>query len=152
MNATNEVSKSMSVIQAAGGVVVDLSKGKPRYLLVHRPAYDDWSFPKGKLDTGEKHKEAALREVQEETGLVCEVLAKLSPVHYVTPAGRNKRVKYWLMAPVSGTFARNDEVDAVTWLKRSQAMSLVTYVHDQAVLVEAHLLAKELRAERPQSL
>lgn len=143
----------MSVIQAAGGVIVDLSKSKPRYLLAHRPGYDDWTFPKGKLDPGEKHKDAALREVKEETGLVCEILAKLSPVQYVTPAGRPKRVKYWLMAPVSGEFARNDEVDAVTWLKRSPAMSLVTYVHDQAVLVEAHMLAKELKAaERIQAL
>lgn len=138
----------MSMIQAAGGVVVDLSKGKPRYLIVHRPSYDDWSFPKGKLDTGEKHRDAALREVKEETGLLCTVLAKLSPVTYMTPNGNPKRVKYWLMEPDSGKFARNDEVDAVTWLKRSQAMSLITYVHDQAVLVEAHLLAKELRSER----
>lgn len=138
----------MSMIQAAGGVVVDLSKGKPRYLIVHRPSYDDWSFPKGKLDAGEKHRDAALREVKEETGLLCTVLAKLSPVTYMTPNGNPKRVKYWLMEPDSGKFARNDEVDAVTWLKRSQAMSLITYVHDQAVLVEAHLLAKELRSER----
>ncbi|MEM7093749.1 MAG: NUDIX hydrolase [Actinomycetota bacterium] len=141
-----------SMIQAAGGVVADLSRGKPRYLLVHRPAYDDWTFPKGKLDPEEKHRDAALREVKEETGLVCQPLAKLSPVQYTTPNGRPKRVKYWLMEPESGEFARNDEVDAVTWLKRSQAMSLLTYVHDQALLVEAHLLAKEIRSERKQAI
>lgn len=139
----------MSFIEAAGGVVVDMSKGKPRYLLVHRPGYDDWSLPKGKLEPGEKHSDAALREVKEETGLVCEVIQKLSPVQYKTPAKNRKRVKYWLMQPVSGEFVRNDEVDAITWLKRSQAMSLLTYVHDQAVLVEAHLLVKEIkRAEK----
>ena len=60
-----------AALQAAGGVLVDFSKGKPRYLLVHRPQYDDWTFPKGKLDTGERFRDAALREVKEETGLVC---------------------------------------------------------------------------------
>lgn len=138
----------MTTIHAAGGVVVDLSKGKPRYLLIHRPGYDDWTLPKGKLDDGERHRDAALREVKEETGLVCSVLAKLSPVSYTTPNGNPKRVKYWLMEPESGHFTRNDEVDAVTWLKRSAAMSLLTYVHDQALLVEAHLIAKEIRSER----
>jgi len=116
-------------------------------LLIHRPRYDDWSLPKGKLDAGEKHRDAALREVKEETGLVCEILAKLSPVNYITPNGNPKRVKYWLMEARSGKFVRNDEVDAVTWVKRGQAMSLLTHVHDQAVLVEAHLIAKDLRRQ-----
>jgi 8-oxo-dGTP diphosphatase len=134
-------------IEAAGGVIVDTSKSKPRYLLIHRPRYDDWSLPKGKLNLGERHRDAALREVKEETGLICEVIAKLSPVNYVTPNGNPKRVKYWLMQRLSGDFVRNDEVDAVTWVKRSQAMSLLTHVHDQAVLVEAHLIMKELRRQ-----
>lgn len=138
----------MSTIEAAGGVVVDLSRGKPRYLLVHRPNYDDWSFPKGKLDNGEKHRDAALREVKEEAGLSCTVLSKLSPVIYTTPNGNPKRVKYWLMEARKGVFRRNREVDAVTWLKRSGAMNLLTYVHDQALLAEAHLIAKEIRAQR----
>lgn len=137
----------MQRIEAAGGVIVDMSKGKPRYLLIHRPRYDDWSLPKGKLDRGEKHRDAALREVKEETGLVCDVLAKLSNVNYLTPNGNTKRVKYWLMEARSGSFVRNDEVDAVTWVKRSQAMSLLTHVHDQAVVVEAHLLVKQLRRQ-----
>ena len=135
-------------IEAAGGVVVDLSKGKPRYLLIHRPAYDDWSLPKGKLNRNEKYRDAALREVKEETGLVCDVLAKLSNVNYITPAGNHKRVKYWLMEPISGKFVRNDEVDAITWVKRSQALSLLTHVHDQAVLVEAHVLLKQIQRDR----
>lgn len=138
----------MGVIQAAGGVLVDFSKGKPRYLLVHRPAYDDWTFPKGKLDNGERFRDAALREVKEETGLVCRVLGKLSPVHYVTPSGNPKQVRYWLMEVESGRFSRNDEVDAVTWLKRAQAMSLLTHIHDQSVLVEAHMMVKDIRRER----
>lgn len=137
----------MERIEAAGGVIVDMSKGKPRYLLIHRPRYDDWSLPKGKLDGDEKHRDAALREVKEETGLVCAVLAKLSSVNYLTPNGNPKRVKYWLMEALNGSFIQNDEVDAVTWVKRTQAMSLLTHVHDQAVLVEAHLLVKELRRQ-----
>lgn len=134
-------------IEAAGGVVVDMSKGKPRYLLIHRPRYDDWSLPKGKLNQAEKHRDAALREVKEETGLVCHILARLSPVNYITPNGNPKQVKYWLMRTSGGEFVRNDEVDEITWVKRSQAMRLLTHVHDQAVLVEAHLLVKQLRGD-----
>lgn len=134
-------------IEAAGGVVVDLSKNKPRYLLIHRPQYDDWSLPKGKLDSDETHRDAAIREVKEETGLVCDVLDKLSPVNYITPNGNPKQVKYWLMTARSGDFVRNDEVDRVAWMKRSKAISRLTHVHDQAVLVEAHSLVKELRRQ-----
>jgi 8-oxo-dGTP pyrophosphatase MutT (NUDIX family) len=137
----------MECIEAAGGVVVDISKNKPRYLLIHRPRYNDWSLPKGKLNDGETHHDAALREVKEETGLVCDVLAKLSPVNYKTPNGNSKQVKYWLMQTRSGGFVKNDEVDDVTWVKRSKAISKLTHVHDQAVLVEAHVLVKELRRQ-----
>jgi len=137
----------MDSIEAGGGVVVDTSKRKPRYLLIHRPRYDDWSFPKGKLNRNEKYRDAALREVKEETGMVCDTVAKLSPVNYITPNGNPKRVRYWLMNATSGKFARNDEVDAITWVKRSQAMTLLTHVHDQAVLVEAHDIVKELRRQ-----
>jgi len=134
-------------IEAAGGVVVDLSKNKPRYLLIHRPRYNDWSLPKGKLNDGETHHDAALREVKEETGLVCDVMAKLSPVNYKTPNGKAKQVKYWLMQTRSGVFVKNDEVDDVSWVKRSKAISMLTHVHDQAVLIEAHALVKELRRQ-----
>ena len=137
----------MECIEAAGGVVVDMSKNKPRYLLIHRPRYNDWSLPKGKRNEGETHHDAALREVKEETGLVCDVLAKLSPVNYTTPNGNAKQVKYWLMQTRSGDFVKNDEVDDVSWVKRSKAISMLTHVHDQAVLVEAHVLVKELRRQ-----
>ena len=137
----------MELIEAAGGVVVDLSKKKPRYLLIHRPRYDDWSLPKGKLDSDELHREAAIREVKEETGLQCDVLAKLSSVSYMTPNGNPKRVMYWLMEPRSGKFVENDEVDTVSWLKFKMTLSLLTHVHDQAVLVEAHQIAKELQRQ-----
>lgn len=135
----------MPQIEAAGGCVVDLSKNKPRYLLIHRPAYDDWSFPKGKLNRGESHRQAAQREVLEETGFTCEIKGRLSSVRYITPAGNPKKVRYWLMERLRGTFKPNSEVDAVTWLKRSQALTLLTNVYDQAVLVEAHMLVKNLK-------
>ena len=72
----------------------------------------------------------------------------MSPASYVTPAGNPKQVRYWLMEAESGRFSRNDEVDAVTWLKRSQAMAMLTHIHDQAVLVEAHMMVKDIRRER----
>lgn len=138
----------MGLIEAAGGVVVDLSRSKPRYLLIHRNRFDDWSMPKGKLHKGEKHRQAALREVKEETGYDCEILGKLSATRYQTPNKKQKKVRYWLMTPSGGEFIPNDEVDAITWLKRSQAMTLLTYMHDQALLVEAHLAVKSLQRER----
>ncbi len=138
----------MSIIEASGGVVVDLTRGKPRYLLIHRPVYDDWTWPKGKLEKGEKHREAALREVKEETGLDCETICKLSASQYQTPNMNLKKVRYWLMVPTGGDFEPNEEVDAITWLKKSQAMTLLSYVHDQALLVEAHLAIKTLRRDQ----
>ena len=79
--------------------------------------------------------------------MVCDVLAKLSPVNYTTPNGNSKQVKYWLMQARSGSFVKNNEVDAVTWVKRSKAISILSHVHDQAVLMEAHALVKDLRRQ-----
>jgi 8-oxo-dGTP diphosphatase len=132
------------IIRAAGGVVIDPNR-RGRYLVVHRPKYDDWSFPKGKVARGESFRECAIREVGEETGLVCEPIEELKPVEYVTRHGNLKTVRFWIMEPLSGTFAVNDEVDAVTWIKRSQALSLLTHDYDHSVLVEAHRRVKEVR-------
>lgn len=139
----------MAVVEAAGGVVVDFSAKKVRYLVAHRPRYDDWTMPKGHIEPGEKPRQAALREVHEETGLKCETLAKLSSVSYLLPDGRTKRVRYWLMRPVSGKFKPNSEVDAVTWLKRTATLNLLTYTVEQGVVLQAHLRAKELRKHSP---
>ena len=123
------------VIEAAGGVVWRRgSKGSVKVLLVHRPRYDDWSFPKGKLDHGETHRHAALREVEEETGLRCETGGELPEVRYEDRKGRAKRVRYWAMEPIDGSFAPNDEVDEVRWLSLDSARDTLTYGHDQAVL------------------
>lgn len=139
-------------IEAAGGVIVDLSRSKPHFLLVHRPAYDDWTLPKGKRLSDEKAPDTALREVKEETGLVCELLAKLGSVEYVTPKGNSKRVKYYLMQAINGDFVPNDEVDIVTWVKRSQALALLTHPLDQRVLLDAHIVLDELQAGHRLSL
>ena len=85
-------------VRAAGGIVVRSGKREPKVLLVHRPRYDDWSFPKGKLDPGETFKKAALREVEEETGFVCKThRPRLPAMSYTDGHGRSKEVRYWLM-------------------------------------------------------
>ena len=132
------------VLRAAGGVIIDPNR-KGRFLVIHRPKFDDWSFPKGGVRSGETETACALREVFEETGLVCELLEELNPVTYVTRNDNLKPVRYWLMRPVAGAFSVNEEVDAVTWLKRGQALSLLTYGHDHGLLIEAHRRVQDLR-------
>ena len=123
------------MIEAAGGVVSKITaKGVPKVLLIHRPRYDDWSFPKGKLDPGETHRQAALREVEEETGLRCRTGVELREARYADRKGRPKRVRYWSMEPIDGDFTPNDEVDLICWLSIDEAMDLLTYPHDRRVL------------------
>jgi 8-oxo-dGTP diphosphatase len=117
-------------IQAAGGVVLR----DERIAVVHRPKYDDWSLPKGKLDPGETWEQAALREVEEETGLRCSLGRELEPVHY-THKGRPKRVRYWEMG-LDGDhgFAPNDEVDELRWVTPDEARELLTYDRDRELV------------------
>lgn len=112
-------------------------KGRLKVLLVHRPHHADWTFPKGKLDPGENHRTAALREVQEETGLKCKLGPKLNTVHYTVAGGRSKRVKYWIMKPKKGKFVPNSEVDKVAWLTPRKARRRLSYQIDQGVLEDA---------------
>jgi 8-oxo-dGTP diphosphatase len=123
-----------SEIEAAGGVVVD---EEGRLLLVHRPEYDDWSLPKGKLDKGESFEEAALREVEEETGVRCELVRSLPDVRY-SVRGKPKVVRYWLMRVVSDSgFEPNSEVDEVRWVSPEEALGLLTYDRDKGVVSAA---------------
>ena len=121
-------------IQAAGGVVV---RDDGRVALVHRPEYDDWTLPKGKLDAGESFEQAALREVEEETGLRARLVRSLPDVHYDV-RGRPKLVRYWLMAMESDPgFEPNAEVDEVRWLTPADAADLLTYDRDKGVVSAA---------------
>jgi 8-oxo-dGTP diphosphatase len=125
------------VIEAAGGAVCrHREDGELEVLVVHRPRYDDWSLPKGKLDPGESAEDAARREVEEETGFRCELGVPLPSVRYLDHRGRPKRVQYWTMRPVEGAFTPNAEVDDLRWLTHEEALALLSYEHDR-VVVEA---------------
>jgi 8-oxo-dGTP pyrophosphatase MutT (NUDIX family) len=102
--------------------------------LIHRPKYDDWSLPKGKLDEGETDEEAALREVEEETGMRCRLERELPGVRYKDRFGRDKVVRYWVMRAVAGEFRPTREVDELRWLPLDRAAALLTYDHDRELL------------------
>ncbi len=120
-------------VDAAGGVVVR----DGLVLLVHRPRYDDWTFPKGKLDPGELFEQAALREVEEETGLRCSLGRELPAARYDV-GGRPKLVRYWLMTAQDETpFVPNDETDALRWATPDEARALLSYDRDREVLAAA---------------
>lgn len=122
------------VVRAAGGIVLRPDGDAEQVLLVHRPKYDDWSFPKGKLLDGEPEEAAALREVEEETGLRCRLDRHVGAVTYTDRTGRPKVVRYWMMTPLDGTFVPTAEVDVIRWSTPSEALALLTYVHDRDLL------------------
>jgi 8-oxo-dGTP diphosphatase len=126
------------VVRAGGGVVWRPgADGEPEVILVHRPKYDDWSLPKGKLHAGEDEVTAALREVQEETGLRCVLGEELPVSRYHDRFGRPKTVRYWAMTPEPGsstTFVPNNEVDEVRWLTPGDAAALLSYDRDREIL------------------
>jgi 8-oxo-dGTP diphosphatase len=123
-------------VKASGGVVWRRGERGIEVALVHRPRYDDWSFPKGKLDPGEGWEAAALREVQEEIGLRCRLGHELPPTAYRDSKGREKVVRYWMMEPLDGEFAPSREVDEVRWLPAAEARARLSYDHDRDLLRE----------------
>jgi 8-oxo-dGTP diphosphatase len=125
---------SSPAVSAAGGVVIDDAGDQPRVAVVHRPRYDDWSLPKGKLEQGEGWSDGALREVEEETGLRCELGPELQPARYSDRKGRDKLVRWWLMRPLGGEFVAGHEVDEMRWLGLDEALELLDYEHDRALL------------------
>jgi 8-oxo-dGTP diphosphatase len=130
-----------SVVRAAGGLVVRRDPdGSREIALVHRPRYDDWSFPKGKLLAGESDEQTALREVEEETGLRCRLGIDLGSVSYRDGEGRPKVVRYWAMEAGEGAFAPGDEVDELRWVPVEETGAALTYDHDRALL-ETYLRA-----------
>ena len=128
-------------VRAAGAVVwrravetVD-SAGDVEILLIHRPRYDDWSLPKGKCEPDESDEACARREVEEEVGFRGDLGIELPDARYVDHKGRTKRVRYWAMeATTFPDFVVNDEVDEVRWVRPADALRLLTYAHDGAVV------------------
>jgi 8-oxo-dGTP pyrophosphatase MutT (NUDIX family) len=123
-------------VKASGGVVWRRGDRGLEVALVHRPRYDDWSFPKGKLDGGESWEQAALREVEEELGLKCRLGHELPPTAYRDNKGRSKVVRYWMMEPLAGEFVPSHEVDEVRWMPADRAADMLTYPHDRELLRE----------------
>ena len=121
-------------VRAAGGVVWRVVDGSIRVALIHRPRYEDWTFPKGKVEAGEADEETAHREVLEETGLDCVLGRELRSVTYLDTRGRRKRVRYWEMTVGAGDFAPNEEVDRLVWATMTEARGRLTYRHDLNVL------------------
>jgi 8-oxo-dGTP diphosphatase len=122
-------------LEAAGGVVVR----DGQVALVHRPRYDDWTLPKGKLDPGESFEEAAVREVEEETGLRGRLVRELPTTNYEVN-GRPKIVRYWLMeVDRERPFVPNDETDELRWVPLHEALGVLTYDRDRDLLADARL-------------
>lgn len=142
-----------AVVQAAGGLVWRVRMGRLQVVLVHRPRYKDWSWPKGKLEQGESHVIAAVREIEEETGLEVVLGRPLPRLEYALADGRHKRVHYWA-AQVAGRPdrpamrarppvrpAERSEIDLVRWFDADVAARRLTRDDDRiplAALVEAH--------------
>lgn len=120
-------------LRAAGGVLWRERDGTVELAIVHRPKYDDWSLPKGKLDDGESDLDAALREVREETGFSAELGSDLGVIRYESK-GRPKVVRYWDMRALDGQFVADNEVDEVRWLAAEAALRQLSYDRDREVV------------------
>jgi 8-oxo-dGTP diphosphatase len=123
-------------VRAAGGVVWRVDEhGTVEVVVVHRPGFEDWSFPKGKMDAEDVDDEhTALREVEEETGFRCTLGRELPGTDYIDRKGRPKHVRYWEMRVLSGEFSPSREVDVLEWLPLAEARAILTYERDHDVL------------------
>jgi 8-oxo-dGTP diphosphatase len=125
-------------VKAAGAVV----RRNGGVMLIHRPKYDDWTFPKGKLEEGESFEDAVAREVQEESGWRGDLGAELDTKRYKDSKGRDKLVRWWEMwARVREPWEPNDEVDDIMWVPLSEVDALLTYELDRE-------LAEQVRREK----
>ena len=138
------------VVRAAGGVVWRPVDGDVEVVLVHRPAYDDWSFPKGKLHQGEEEADAAVREVEEEAGLRCRLGRELGVTSYHDTKGRPKTVRYWEMTCHGGEPSAAHEVDDARWVNAADVPSLLSYDRDRELFERFRtLLARRSAETRP---
>jgi 8-oxo-dGTP diphosphatase len=139
-------------VRAAGGVVVRgrSNSGGFEVALIYRSTHDDWSFPKGKLEPGETELFCARREVEEETGLLCNIGSYLGQTEYVDRRDRPKIVHYWLMEPLEGEFEPTDEVADMQWVPIELAHQVLTYEHDRELFARnvAPALAERLFSAR----
>lgn len=130
----------VSVIRAAGGIVCRTTRsGETEIAVIHRPAYDDWTLPKGKIEPDESAEDCAIREVKEETGLRCELVRPLGCTAYVDRRGRDKVACYWVMEVKGGKFRPGIEVDKMLWLPVDSAIKRLTYDRDQTLLKQQEL-------------
>lgn len=133
--AKGTVAATSKVVRAAGGMILRRGEAGTELVLVHRPAYDDWSFPKGKLHAGESDLQAALREVEEEVGVRGVLGRDLGTISYIDGRGRPKVVRYWEMTVGDGVDLRPaNEVDDARWVSVADARGLLTYDHDRSML------------------
>jgi 8-oxo-dGTP diphosphatase len=138
-NPNSSTNTTPNTVRAAGGVVWRAGDAGVEILVVHRPRYDDWSLPKGKAERGESDESTALREVEEETGLVCHLGPELTTISYTDHLQRPKTVRYWAMTPIDGNTANethrpNAEVDVVEWLTPQLARTRLSYEREMPVL------------------
>lgn len=137
------------LVRAAGCVLWRRAAGGGvEIAVVHRPRWDDWSHPKGKLKRGEPARDAAIREVREETGVVCALGAPLTIARYLV-RGQPKQVDYWVAEALSGDFEPNDEVDRVLWLTPAEARTWLTQPRDAELVDEALAALAKASPEAP---
>jgi len=128
--------QAAELVHAAGGIPVRRRiDGHWELAVVHRPIRSDWSFPKGKLESGETFEECALREVREESGLRCRLGRFVGHTEYRDRKDRQKIVAYWVMEVLGGSFQVNEEVDRVRWVDFQTAEELLTYERDRELLI-----------------
>lgn len=134
MARSTDGTSRIRVIPAAGAVLYRLAEGVPLCAVVHRPRYDDWSLPKGKVDAGESLPVTAVREIGEETGFTAVLDSRIGTTGYPLKENTRKEVTYWSAVAREGAFEPNSEVDELRWLPVDEARELVSYALDRKIL------------------